>query len=109
MAPDFEPPTDEAEELPPVIGPSRSLRMLRLCVLLLMRLATVGVAMAAWCIASELGFSVHFAFDKGLLQHWQLWFATSLFLYAGSALLARQLESAARRERIAMMAAARAA
>jgi hypothetical protein len=109
IAPVLDPVPGPAGEPLPVIGPSRRLRLLRLCVLLLMRLATAGVAMAAWCIASELGFSVHFVFDKGLPQHWQIWFAAALFLYAGSALLARQLESAARRERIAIMAAARAA
>jgi cation transport ATPase len=97
-------PQDAAE-----FAPSRALKLMRLWVLLLMRMATVGVAMAVWCIASEIGFTVHFVFDKGLLQHWQIWFAAALFLYAGSAVLARQLQSAARRARIAMTQAPRAA
>ena len=63
-------------------------------VLILVRLASVAVALAVWRIASDLGLFYGFLFSTGVLSHWQVWFALGVLLSGTALTLSRRLQLA---------------
>ena len=63
-------------------------------VVILVRLASVAVALAVWRIANDLGLSLNFLFNDGVLSHWQVWFALGVLLSGSALTLSRRLELA---------------
>jgi hypothetical protein len=51
--------------------------------------AGIAVGMAVWAIAGEMGFALPFAIQKGVLSHWQVWFAAGALTICAVAMLLR--------------------
>ena len=61
-------------------------------ILILVRLASVAVALAVWRIGSDLGLFWNFVFNGGVLSHWQVWFALGVLLSGSALALSRRMQ-----------------
>lgn len=59
---------------------------------LLMPLAFVASVLGVWRLAADPGWTNHFFISKGLLSHWQVWFAVAIGMHASARALSKWLE-----------------
>lgn len=65
---------------------------LRLIAAFLTPAAVTAGVLGAWRLSADLGWTDAFFISKGLLSHWQVWFAVSGLLQTGAVAIRRQIK-----------------
>lgn len=70
---------------------SRTVEALSVLSVFLTPFAFMEAALGAWRLCADLGWAGAFFVDRGVLSHWQVWFALAAFTQASSVYLNRLL------------------